>query len=99
MFRFLGALVFGAVLLTPTLVKADDDHERREDRKEVRRYHDKEFKDDHEWNDTERQAYRRYYDDQHREYREWDRVNAKRQQDYWRWRHSHSDALLQLNIH
>lgn len=61
-------------------------------------YHDKKHNDDHEWNDHENQAYKIYLKDHHRKEVEFDKMNARDQQNYWNWRHTHSDALLKINI-
>jgi hypothetical protein len=29
---------------------------------------------------------------------DWDRASDRQRQDYWNWRHSHSDAVLQINV-
>jgi hypothetical protein len=82
--RYLGALLLGAMLITPVAMSADDHHDKR--------YYDREHKDYHEWNEREEQAYRRWLDERHHEYREWNRVSRKEQQEYFRWRHEHPDA-------
>lgn len=91
--RFLNTALAGIILttglaLTPVISLAQD-----------HRYHDARHKDDHEWNDHEQQAYRIWLRQHHRKEVEFDRLRASDQQAYWNWRHSHSDALLKINIH
>jgi len=90
--RYMGAFLLSAFLITPIVVRADDDDHRRANR--VQRYYDRDARDWHEWNEREQQAYRRYLEEQHREYREWGRANRRTQQDYWRWRHQHPDTVI-----
>ena len=48
--------------------------------------------DYHRWNADEERAYRLYLAQQHQEYREFGRLERPQQNDYWAWRHDHSDA-------
>ena len=91
--RFLGAFLLTAVLVTPIVVRADDDDHRRQANR-VQRYYDRDHRDWHEWNGREQEAYRHYLEEQRREYRDWGRVNRREQQDYWRWRHQHPDTVI-----
>lgn len=91
--RFLNASLAGLILttglaLTTPMSSFAQDH----------RYHDKKHNDDHEWNDHEQQAYKIWQRDHHRKDMEFDRMSARDQQNYWNWRHSHSDAQLKINI-
>ena len=61
------------------------------------RYYDKKHKDYHEWNDHEAQAWR-IYGQQHHRNLEWEKASERQRNDYWNWRHSHSDAILNINI-
>jgi hypothetical protein len=85
-FLFLSALFFGATLITPMAVKADDHHEKR--------YYDREGRDYHTWNNQEDRAYRLYLGEQHRDYREFRRTKAPEQRQYFKWRHEHPDHVL-----
>ena len=80
----------------PVALRADDEHHER--REEVRRYHDRERNDDHEWNERENRAYRRWAEENHRRYQEFNRLPERDQSNYWGWRHNHSDAQLNINI-
>jgi hypothetical protein len=87
-FLVLSALVLSAALVAPVVARADD-----RDRHE-RRYYDRGGRDSHRWDSNEDRAYRHYLEEQHREYREFHRVNRGQQQEYFRWRHAHSDSAL-----
>jgi hypothetical protein len=92
-FLILSAFALSAALLAPVAARADD-----RDRHE-RRYYDRGGRDYHAWNSNEDRAYRHYLAEQHREYREFRRVRRPQQQEYFRWRHDHSDnALFKVEI-
>jgi hypothetical protein len=96
MLRFLNAAFLGAALtipvaMAPTVLRAQD-------HRAARSYHDKQHNDDHEWNNHEDQAYRMYAKQNHRKYRDFSRLNENDQQNYWGWRHEHSDAQLKITI-
>jgi hypothetical protein len=38
------------------------------------------------------------YVQQHHGYPDWDRANERQRNDYWKWRHNHSDSILKINI-
>ena len=61
-------------------------------------YHDKQHNDDHAWNGQEDKAYRIYVKQNHRKYSDFSRLKEGDQQNYWNWRHEHSDALLKIEI-
>jgi hypothetical protein len=93
MTRFLTSALLGAALMipmaiAPTALRADDKHV----------YHDKDHNDDHHWDSHEDKAYRMYVKENHRKYTSFDRLHDDDQQNYWRWRHTHSDAELKINI-
>ncbi|HMJ61721.1 MAG TPA: hypothetical protein VK493_08155 [Bryobacteraceae bacterium] len=97
----LTGLLVSAVLLLPNSLFAQPPHrDDRRDHADEHRYYDKKQKDYHEWNDHEGQAYRMYWQQQHHggHYVDWDRANSRQRNDYWNWRHSHSDAILNINI-
>jgi len=96
--RFLNAALLGAaltipVVLTPTVLRAEDN------KAAGRTYHDKQHNDDHQWDSHEDRAYRMYAKENHRKYRDFSKLNENDQQAYWGWRHDHSDALLKIDIH
>jgi len=78
------------ITLTTAALRADD----RKDN----RYHNKQHNDDHEWNSHEDQAYRMWVKERHRKYSDFHKLRARDQQDYWGWRHNHSDAQLKIEI-
>ena len=77
--------------VAPTALRAED--------KDAHRYHDKKRNADHDWNDREDQAYRKYGTEKHRGYVEFGTLKPNDQQNYWNWRHTHSDSLLKIEIH
>jgi ribulose kinase len=79
----LGTALMATVATVPTAVKAADD--------QPKRYHDKEHKDDHEWNDREDRAYQKWLEEKHKAKREFAKLKAKEQREYWKWRHEHPD--------
>jgi hypothetical protein len=87
----LGAALLIPIAMAPTALRADD-------HKTVT-YHDKQHNDDHEWNAHENQAYRVYAKQNHRRYQTFSTLKEDDQQAYWGWRHEHSDAQLNINIH
>ena len=61
-------------------------------------YHDKKGNDDHQWNGQEDKAYGIYQKDNHKKDVEFGKLKESDQQNYWNWRHQHSDALLKIDI-
>lgn len=84
-------------LLAPLALRADD-HDRHDRDHDDHRFYDKKHRDYHNFDDHEDRAWRMYWQQHHHDYIAWDRASARQQQDYWNWRHSHSDAILQINI-
>jgi hypothetical protein len=94
--RFWNAALLCAALtvpiaMAPTALLADD-------QKAAQKYHDKQNNDDHEWNKREDKAYRVYVKQNHHKYAEFSTLKEDDQQNYWNWRHQHSDALLKIDI-
>lgn len=87
----LGAALMGPIALAPRVLRA-------EDQKAARNYHDKQHNDDHAWNGQEDKAYRIYAKQNHRKSTEFSKLKDDDQQNYWNWRHEHSDALLKIEI-
>ena len=79
-----GALLLGAVLMSPVAMRADDEHHDR-------RYYDADRRDYHEWNEAENRAYHQWYETRHKSYRDWDRIRDRDRREYFRWRHDHPD--------
>jgi hypothetical protein len=92
--RFLGTFLLGAVMAIPMVVRADDEHERRNEANRVQRYYDPYAKDWHEWNDREDRAYHRWWEEHHHNsaIRDWNKLKNRERQEYWRWRHDHPEA-------
>ncbi len=84
----MGASLLVPVTVTPVPLHAAD-----------QKYHDEARNDDHEWNRNEDKAYRMWAKENHRKYVRFDRLKKDDQQNYWNWRHDHSDAVLKINIH
>jgi type III secretory pathway component EscR len=83
-------ILLSAAIVVPVAVSAQDrDHS--DHNQQSRRYEDKAHKDSHEWDANEDQAYRRYLQENHRKYTDFAKTKKKEQNNYWNWRHSHSD--------
>ncbi len=72
-------------------MRADDDHEERREKVEARRYYDRHARDWHSWDDNEQRHYQRYIQENRRDNREFNRLRRNQQDQYFRWRHEHSD--------
>jgi hypothetical protein len=96
MLRFLNAALLGAALIIPVTMAPTA--LRAQDQKGARSYHDKQYNDDHQWNNHEDQAYHMYAKENHRKYRDFSKLKENDQQSYWGWRHEHSDAQLKITI-
>ena len=46
----------------------------------------------HRWDENERQAYHRYWEEKHQPYRPYGGLRQEEANDYWNWRHGHSDS-------
>ena len=94
MHRFLNAALLGAALIAPLAVapialNADD---------KPRTYHDAKHNDDHEWNSHEDKAYRMWAKENHRKYVPFTKLKDDDRENYWGWRHEHSDTVLKINV-
>ena len=85
-FLILSALVLSTTLIGPVVAQSRAPQEKR--------YYDKSGKDYHTWNSNEDRAYHSYVQEQHQTYREFNKVNRNQQQQYFKWRHEHSDNTL-----
>ena len=94
MTRFWNSALLCAALMAPVAMvpalQAQD--------KNSHSYHDKDHNDDHRWNTNEDKAYRVYVKENHRKYNSFDKLKDDEQQNYWRWRHEHSDVQLKIKI-
>jgi hypothetical protein len=89
-FLLLSALVLSATMISPVVGQAES-HDKR--------YYDRDGKDYHTWNNNEDHAYRAYLQEQHKDYRAFNKVKPADQQDYFKWRHTHSDdALIKVEV-
>jgi hypothetical protein len=82
-FMILGGLMMAASLIAPVAIMADDHH------RGERRYRDVDGRDYHYWNDNEDRQYRTYLVEQHRVYVPFVKVDGRRRQEYFRYRHEH----------
>jgi hypothetical protein len=96
MSRHWNTVLLGAALLTPLAFAPIS--LRAEDHQTTRSYHDKQHNDDHEWNSHEDQAYKIWAKENHRKYSDFSKLKEQDQQNYWGWRHEHSDATLKIVI-
>ena len=94
-FRWIAPTFLSVALLAPIGAMAipapQDDHERREQEEREHRYYDSSHKDYHVWDAHEDELYRRWLEERHEAYVEFNRLNHKRQDAYWRWRHEHEE--------
>ena len=95
MSRFLRTAILGAALVAPIAMAPRA--LRAEDQK-ARTYHDKQHNDDHAWNGQEDKAYSVYAKENHRKSGDFSKLKEGDQQNYWNWRHEHSDSLLKIEI-
>jgi hypothetical protein len=86
----LGAVLMGPIAVAPRVMRAEDP-------KGARNYHDKQHNDEHAWNGQEDKAYRIYAKQNHHK-SNFAKLKEEDQQNYWNWRHEHSDALLKIEI-
>ena len=86
----LAAVLILPVAVAPTALRADD--------RNAHSYHDKDHNDDHQWNAHEDKAYRIYAKENHHKYQNFSKLKEEDQQNYWGWRHEHSDSVLKINI-
>jgi hypothetical protein len=96
MYRFwsttlLSAALMASIAVAPRVLRA-------EDQKAASTYHDKQHNDDHQWNGQEDKAYRLYAKQNHRKYSDFSKLKEEDQQNYWNWRHEHSDAVLKIEV-
>ncbi len=81
-FLMLGGLLLAASLIAPVAAMADD-------HRGEHRYYDRDHHDYHYWNDDEDRQYRAYLVEQHRVYVPFVRIDVRRRQEYFRYRHEH----------
>jgi hypothetical protein len=68
-----------------------DEHEKHEQEMHERRVYDSTHKQYRNWDAREDDAYRRWLQDRHELYVEYEKLDHKRQEQYWKWRHEHED--------
>jgi hypothetical protein len=96
MSRFWNVAVISAALMVPMAIAPMA--LRAQDQRSARTFHDKEHNDDHAWNGQEDKAYHIYAKQNHRKYSDFSKLKEDDQQNYWNWRHEHSDTLLKIQI-
>jgi hypothetical protein len=87
----MSAALVAPIAMAPKVLRA-------EGQMAVHTYHDKQHNDDHEWNGQEDKAYGIYVKQNHHKAGDFSKLNERDQQNYWNWRHEHSDALLKIEI-
>jgi hypothetical protein len=87
----LNAALIVPITMAPIVLRAQD-------QTGARTYHDKQHNDEHAWNGQEDKAYRIYAKQNHRKYNGFSKLKEGDQQNYWNWRHEHSDAQLKIEI-
>jgi hypothetical protein len=87
----LGAALIAPIAIAPTALRAQE-------HMTARTYHDNQHNDDHEWNNREDQAYRMWAKETHRSHSDFSKLKDSDQQNYWGWRHDHTDAQLKIKI-
>jgi hypothetical protein len=93
--KLMATLALSAAILAPgTAIAQDRDHDHHDDRG----FYDEHHKDYHKWNDHEDRAWRIYEQQHHRKYVAFAEARERDRQDYWGWRHNHSDSLLKIDI-
>lgn len=80
--KYLGSMVLCTAMLTPLLTSGCAARGR---------YYDGYYHDYHRWDGREDHQYRVWLTERHYEYRDFNRLDRDQQQDYWKWRHEHSD--------
>jgi len=86
--RYSKLILLSAALTVGFGFAQDRDHHETQ---QNRRYEDKTHHDSHDWNESEDRAYREYLQEHHKKYHDFARAKTREQQDYWTWRHSHTD--------
>lgn len=93
--KYMASIFLSAALMAPlgamAMPRPQDDHERHEREEHERRVYDPYQRDYHNWDQREDEAYRRWLEQKHETYTEYDRLDRRRQDDYWRWRHRHHE--------
>ena len=77
----------GALAIGPP----QDDHERHEQEERERRVYDPVHKDYHNWDVKEDEVYRHWLETKHQAYVEYEKLDQKRREEYWKWRHEHEE--------
>ena len=93
--KFVASVFLSAALLAPVgalaIPRPQDEHERREQEEREHRVYDPVYKDYHNWDAREDQAYHRWLETKHEAYVYYERLDHKRQQEHWKWRHNHEE--------
>ena len=93
--RFVASMFLSAAFLLPVGAFAfpapQDDHEKHEQEMHERRVYDSVHKQYRNWDSHEDEAYRRWFTERHETYVDFGKLDKKRQEEYWKWRHEHED--------
>lgn len=93
--RLIPSLFLSVAMLAPigalAIPAPQDEHEKHEQEMHERRVYDSVHKQYRNWNSNEDDAYRRWLKERHKSYVMFDKLDHKRQEEYWKWRHEHED--------
>ena len=93
--KYVASFCLSAALLAPVgalaMTAPQDDHERHEQEERDHRVYDPVNRDYHNWDAREDEAYHRWLEAKHETYVEFNRLDRKRQEEYWKWRHQHEE--------
>jgi len=86
--RYLASLILTAGFVVPTAIIAAP---RPQSVGVQVRVYDKKHKDYHNWDDHENHQWGMYLSENHKRSHEYAKASNREQQQYWNWRHRHSD--------
>src|SRR5437016_6010365 len=90
MSKSLASCIFGAALLVPLGVQADDVKHQKKEAEEAQAKADKaQAKADKETAKYDEKSYRRYIKEQNKADKEWSKLEAKEREDYYEWLKKH----------
>jgi hypothetical protein len=84
----LGLAFAGAICTPPRLMAQHDENAQHQSNKT---YYDAAHKDQHEWNNDENGRWNSYRNEHHIKQSNFARASKREQQDYWKYRHEHSN--------
>jgi hypothetical protein len=89
--KFFVSMFIGCALIVPTVSVAQVVVQVA-----PQRYYDRDHRDWHNWDVHEDRAYRAWGAEVNHPYVEWNRLPPRDQRNYWRWRHRHTDVVLNI---